>query len=289
MIDIKYNRTKSQLLATEGIVTLADSHYYPGIETLYLSVQQSYPVPITCFDVGLTDEQKIHADTHYPLLDIRPLPATPEIDRIKTVFEDAKPLAKVGKRVWPLWVCPFLIAASPYQRVFWLDGDLVVLRRLPELFAMLEDGPVFTLENNAPEHTPNQAALYELLPTGREADPAFDRTQPPVNGGVSGWDLVRDREVLQAYMAPILRACDDPAVRAAIAWHDQGALIWAVQRHALEHRVLHDTRWNLCVRHNRTVTGKRYAWGPTVLDELRTDEPNACLLHWNGRKVPWLA
>lgn len=274
---------------TEGIVTLADSHYYPGIETLYLSVQQSHPVPITCFDVGLTEAQKAHARAHYPLLDIRPLPATPEIERIKAVFEGAQPLAKAGKRVWPLWICPFLIAASPYRRVFWLDGDLVVLRRLPELFAMLDDGPVFTLENNAPEHTPNKAALYDVLPTGREADPAFDRTQPPVNGGVSGWDLVRDREVLQAYMTPILRACDDPATREAIAWHDQGALIWAVQRHALEHRVLRDTRWNLCVRHNPTVAAQHYAWGPAVLDALRADEPNACLLHWNGRKVPWLA
>ena len=272
---------------SEGIVTLADSHYYPGIETLYLSVQQSHPVPVTCFDAGLTEAQREHALEHYPLLNIQALPGAPELDIIKEAFEDSKPLGKIGKRVWPLWICPFLIRASPYQRTFWLDADLVVLRGLSELFSMLEGGPVFTLENNAPEYTPNKPELYELLPTGRESDPGFDRTRPLLNGGVSGWDMVRDREVLESYMRPILRACKVPAVRDAIAWHDQGALIWAVQHHALEHRVLRDTRWNLCVRHSPGVAGRQYAWGPAVLEELRRDETNACLLHWNGFNVPW--
>lgn len=38
----------------EGIVTLADDAYFPGLELLYASARESYPVPMVCFDVGIT-------------------------------------------------------------------------------------------------------------------------------------------------------------------------------------------------------------------------------------------
>lgn len=268
---------------TEGIVTLADSNYYPGLQTLYLSVQNTYPVPVTCFDAGLSEADKKHAAENYPHLTILPLPDNEDIRSVKTAFEHATPLNKPGKRVWPLWLCPFLIAASPYQRVFWLDSDLVVLRRLDELFAMLDDGPVFTLENHAPECTPNKAELYQLLPIDRQ----FNISEPAANGGVSGWDLVRDRHALDSYMYPIRVARNDLAVRNAISWHDQGALIWAIQNTGNEHRVLPEIGWNLCIRHSKAAT-KKYDWNAEVIAKLQEDEPNACILHWNGARVPWM-
>jgi hypothetical protein len=72
------------------------------------------------------------------------LPADPLIAELVEATRDAAPLAKPGKRIWPLWICPLLIRAAPLKDVFWLDCDAVVLRGLDELFAMLEDGPVFT-------------------------------------------------------------------------------------------------------------------------------------------------
>jgi hypothetical protein len=89
-------------------------------------------------------------------------------------------------------------------------------------------------------------------------------------------------------MQPIRVARTDLAVRDAISWHDQGALIWAIQNTANEHRMLQDIRWNLCVRHSPAVLRKSYVWGKSVIDELRADEPSANLLHWNGYPVPWL-
>jgi lipopolysaccharide biosynthesis glycosyltransferase len=267
----------------EGIITLSDKNYYPGLETLYTSIQKSYSIPVTCFDIGLTDEQKIHAMKNYPLLSIRSIPDTEDIRSVKEAFKHASPLKKPGKRVWPLWLCPFLISASPYQRVYWLDSDLVVLRRLDELFTMLEDGPVFTVENLAPECTANNPELYRLLPIDRQ----FNPTEPLVNGGVSGWDIERDQQILESYMYPIRIAREDQAVRNAISWHDQGALIWAIQRTGKEDRVLKDTRWNLCIRHSKAAT-KSYDWNPQVIEQLQIDETDACLLHWNGRKVPWM-
>lgn len=271
--------------APRGIVTLADSYFFPGLEMLYLSVQESLPMPVACFDIGLTDEQKNAAALKYPDLWILPLPETRDVTAIREAFDTPdqkiRP-ARPGKREWPLWLCPFLIAESPFTSVYWLDCDLVVLRNLEGLFGLLDDGPVFTPENLAPEATPNKPALYDLLPLERKFDPAV----PTINGGVSGWHLERDREALEAYMHPIRRACVDLAVRDAISWHDQGSLIWGIQKCGLEHRVVETWMWNLCVEHTR-ASGKSYPWGAGTLAILRDEVPEANLLHWNGRPFPW--
>ncbi len=269
-------------LAHAGIVTLADSHYFPGLETLYLSVQQSLDVPVACFDVGLTAEQRAMAARKYPRLSILPIPDTPDIAAVRAAFGEAAPLAKQGKRVWPLYICPFLIAASPFRRVFWVDCDILVLRDLATLFSFLDEGPVFTPENLAPDRSANTPELYALLPIERVFDPA----RPVVNAGVSGWDLERDRVALDAYMEPIRRACLDLRVRSAISWWDQGALLWAIQKTGLEGRVVASWKWNLCVKHTQ-ARGRTYEWDEGVVEILRREVPEASLLHWNGYAVPW--
>lgn len=273
----------------KGIVTLADAHYFPGLLLLYHSIQDVYPLPIVCFDLGLSAEQRQWAQKHLPDLSIRPIPNTAIIRAIQEKA-DHSPLQKTGKRQWPLWICPHLIAESPFQKVFWLDCDIAVLRHLRELFAALEDGPVFTPENNAPHKTPNASELYQLLPIERDFDPLL----PTLNGGVSGWDLKRDRGILEAYQYPINQGfLVDERIREAISWHDQGALIWAVQNAGMEDRVMSSTEWNLCVKHTGAFKKPYrftppYYWDRDVLEQLRQDAPEANLLHWNGTQAPWL-
>jgi hypothetical protein len=270
-----------QSSSSTGIVTLADSNYFPGLMLLHRSVRECWPVPITCFDIGLTDEQKEVAHSA-PGLDILPLPASGPVASVKFAFENATSLAKKNKRVWPLWICPLLIAVAPFRRVFWLDCDIAVLRNLDQLFAFLDDGPVFTSENNAPDATANKPELYELLPIERP----FDPLTPHVNGGVSGWDLVRDAAILQSYIYPVMRACEDPKICDAISWHDQGALIWAIQSTGMQDRVLPSTQWNLCIRHT-ALARHPLPWNEHFLERVRREVPDANLLHWNGAKVPW--
>jgi hypothetical protein len=266
-----------------GIVTVADSNYFPGLMLLHRSVQECWPVPIACFDIGLTEEQKRTAGG-VTGLDILTLPKTALLTDIKSVFGGAAPLAKKDKRVWPLWICPLLIAAAPFRRVFWMDCDIAVLRNLSRLFGFLREGPVFTPENNAPTATPNKPELYDLLPIALP----FDPLEPRVNAGVSGWDLTRDAAVLDAYIHAVTRACEDPRIRSAIAWHDQGALTWAIQRTGMQQRVLPSTSWNLCVRH--TALGAHpLSWDENFIDRAKREVPEANLLHWNGAKVPWVA
>lgn len=265
------------------IVTLCDSHYFPGLESLYYSIQASCPVPLLCFDVGLTDAQKDSIAHNYPDLRVLAVPDTEEVRQVITAFQEMEPVGKPGKRVWPLWLCPFLIAACPFRRVIWMDCDLVILRHLDRLFDLLEQGPVFTPENLAPERTPNKPALYDLLPIER----AFNPESPCINAGVSGWDTERDRPVLAAYRYPILRACHDLAVRDAIAWHDQGALIWAIQKTGMEPRVLDTLAFNMCVKHTGLLNTP-LSWRPDIAVELAERVPDACVVHWNGHRVPWI-
>ena len=250
---------------------------------LHRSVQESVACTIACYDVGLTSAQRAQLAERANLM-VLPLPKDPLIERIRLVMGAAAPLLKKNKRVWPLWICPLLIKHAPFRDVIWLDCDLVVLRDLGRLFAMIETGPLFTPENKAPHATPNRPELYKLLPIAR----AFDPLRPTINAGVSAWRRDRDASILEAYTLPVVRATEDPAVRDAISWHDQGALIWAIQACGLEHRVASTDEWNLCVD-NTPLVHEPVPWNDAFLDAARALVPTAKIVHWNGRSPPWLA
>lgn len=264
-----------------GVVTLCDAAYYPGLLALHASIHDLDPVPIVCYDIGLTPEQREDAGRRADL-HVLDLPPDPLIARLQRATADAAPLQKAVKRIWPLWICPVLIAAAPIGDVAWLDADLLVLRPIRELFALLEGGPVFTPENRAPHLSANAAELYDLLPVALP----FDRTGPAINGGVSVWRRGRDDDALAAYIHPVAAAADDARVRAAIAWHDQGALLWAIHALGLQSRVLADTRWNLCVD-NAGLTPEDLHWDDGLAARLRAALPDVGIVHWNGRQVPW--
>jgi hypothetical protein len=269
-------------MAERGVVTLCDSNYFPGLLQLHASIQTSHPCRVVCYDAGLSSAQRDVA-TRRPNLHVLDLPDDPLIAELISATRDYAPLPEPGKRIWPLWICPLLIRAAPLTDLFWLDCDLVVLRGLDELFRMLEDGPVFTPENKAPELTPNRSSLYRHLPIQRQFDPSV----PVVNGGVSGWRRGRDDAALDAYIRPVATAARDRAVRDAISWHDQGALIWAIQSLGLERRVLRTTMWNLCADHIQ-LSEKMLSWDDGLVQRLRAVLRGVKLLHWNGRAAPWL-
>ena len=249
---------------------------------LHRSVQESFPCPVACYDVGLTPDQKARA-SGLPNLEILALPADPLIPRIENVMSRVPPLAKANKRIWPLWICPLLIRHAPFRHVIWLDCDLVVLRGLSEIMERVERAPVFTPENKAPHLTPNCPELYELLPIRKK----FNLRYPTVNAGVSGWRKDRDIAALDAYLYPVERSLEDDRVRKAISWHDQGALIWAIQFCGLEHCVARTANWNLCVDHT-AIRDRPIAWDCDFLDRARTEVPEARVLHWNGCEPPWI-
>jgi hypothetical protein len=262
----------------EGIVTLADQDFFVGLVLLYYSVQRDYPTPIVCFDAGLTETQRAWARQHMPTCTICPIPDTEDVRKVREALSGT---SENETEEWLLWICPLLIATSPFRRTLWLDCDLVVLSGLGRLFERLDDGPVFTPENHAPELTSNAPELYAHL----KIEGLRDGEGPLVNGGVSGWDLVRDSELLSAYRHPVMTATHDAAVRESIRWHDQGALIWAIQSAHAEDRVVEGLEWNLCAKWTDSPT-QTYRADAALLDNLRNDYPSAHIVHWNGFSLP---
>ncbi len=276
------NRARSDTqISRSGVITLCDENYFPGLLMLHRSVQESGGYPIACYDIGLTDNQRAEAALRRNL-HILQLPDDPLIAAIQTELLNDEKVKKQGKRVWPLWICPLLIKHAPFEKVLWLDCDLVVLRDLDSLFEKLEKQPVFTPENFAPEATSNKPSLYDHLPISRQ----FNRNVPAINAGVSGWCKLRDRDLIEAYVHPVSSAVADPKVRALISWQDQGALIWAIQSKGMERYVETDNCWN----QSASLTSLKKAplkWDEKFLPALRNQHPDVKIMHWNGLPLPW--
>jgi hypothetical protein len=271
--------SRSPSAHSEGILTLADRHFYEGLVLLADSVRQCCNMPLICYDGGLTAMQRHAVSNRLSNVELRPIPRTPEIALVR----DA--LSRGGGRdrdEWLMWICPLLITTSPFRRTFWIDCDVVVLRDLSRLFRMLDTGPVFTPSDNKFGLTPNASCLYELLPLSETGGTSGE---PLINAGVIGFDLQRDSSVLRSYIYPVLRAARDDRIRGSISWHDQGALIWAVRNHGLQDRVV-DASWNTAVRslpfRQSDKVFSTYKWDSTLFSAIRNDFPNVRILHWNG-------
>jgi hypothetical protein len=269
-----------------GILTLADDNYFCGTRLLALSCQGQ--MPIVVYDLGLGEAARAWIADR-PGIEIRPIPDTALIRAIQAACGENR-MAKATKREWPLWICPSLIQDAPFERAFWIDSDIVVLRDLDALVASLAHGPVVVEENLAPEACDNPPLLHDLLPI---AFPLHGANRLRLNAGLSGWDLRRDAHLLEAYQFPIRQVFLRGALpRQAVRWHDQGALIWALQQAGYDDRLLRPRRFNLCVRHSALAAepvdpsaddATLEAW----IENARRRETEAALVHWNGHPVPW--
>jgi hypothetical protein len=269
-----------------GIVTLADDNYFCGTRLLALSIEGE--LPIVVYDLGLGEEACAWIEAHEGI-ERRSVPDTPLVRAIQERCGENR-MAKATKREWPLWICPTLIEAAPFARAFWIDSDIVVLRELAPMVESLAEGPFLVEENLAPHACDNPPQLYDLLPIGQSL---HEGNRLRLNAGLSGWDLCRDAHLLEAYQFPIRQVFLRGALpREAVRWHDQGALIWALQQAGYDDRLLRPRRFNLCVQHS-ALRGQRIAADAdddtlrAWIAEARELERDAATVHWNGHPVPW--
>jgi hypothetical protein len=269
-----------------GIVTLADDNYFCGTRLLTLSIEGQ--LPIVVYDLGLGEEACAWIEAHEGI-ERRSVPDTPLVRAIQERCGENR-MAKATKREWPLWICPTLIEAAPFARAFWIDSDIVVLRELASMVESLAEGPFLVEENLAPHACDNPPQLYDLLPIGQSL---HEGNRLRLNAGLSGWDLCRDAHLLEAYQFPIRQVFLRGALpREAVRWHDQGALIWALQQAGYDDRLLRPRRFNLCVQHS-ALRGQRIAADAdddtlrAWIAEARELERDAATVHWNGHPVPW--
>lgn len=257
----------------EGVISLADSNYFPGFVLLYESIQLSYPVPVTCYDGGLTDEQKQWADENLLNCTISPLPDTEEI---RTVRARLVGIVDNDNGESLLWICPFLIASSPYQRVLWLDADLIVVKDIAKLFEFIDQGPVFIQENKDASFIVNKPELYEEIQLG-EGD---DQEQLIINSGVSGWDRVRDAHLIDNYMASVIEVCRSEKILKSVNLYDRSFLNSAVKKCALQNGVLQDVDG---YQHDKQDTQEKvFKLEENLNNQLIKYFPDTKIVHWKG-------
>ncbi len=124
-----------RLLPSEGVVTRAGAGEFHQLALLCRSVQDAYPIPVVCFDAGLTGEQRDWLRDNLAACTVTPLPAGAQ-DALAVGLLTAATRAS-------------LLRESPFQRAVWLDPHLVVLRGLGELFAKLDHAPVYSVVGGA--------------------------------------------------------------------------------------------------------------------------------------------
>jgi hypothetical protein len=272
-----------------GIITLADDNYFCGTRLLTLSCAGR--LPIIVYDLGLSEGARAWIDAQEGV-SLRPIPDTPLIRAIRA-SPSSRSRPNAMREEWPLWICPSLIQDAPWQRVFWIDSDIVLLRDLEEMLSRLDNAPFIAEETLAPDATDNPEELYTWLPLGGPRD---RRNRLRLNAGLSGWDRDRDAHLLDAYQFPIrLIFLAGVLPRDTLRWWDQGSLIWALQQAGYDDTLLQDRRWNLTVGHT-ALGGLRVAADAddqTLLawiETIRQLEPEAAVVHWNGyNPVPWSA
>jgi hypothetical protein len=241
-----------------GVITAAGEDYFVGFRLLAASLGGR--APLTLFDAGLNARQRRFAAGRATVL---PLP--------ELLFpRDADSAA------WATWNKPLYFLHSPYRRTLWIDADCLVTGDLNPLFDLVERaGPLTVSHASYAAYPGNREGLYAREPC---------RRFPPhanVNAGVVG--LGPDdasRQLLDAWAYLVRKAGRDPGLRGDVAWFDEGALHWALQKLEMPGAWQDRRSWN-CAHH---LPGT--ASSGEFFRRLRP-HPGDVVVHVGGRPKYW--
>ena len=75
----------------------------------------------------------------------------------------------------------------------------------------------------------------------------------------------------------------NPEKQALSAWADQGMLLWAAHKTQATSAIQQDLSWNFPSLRNARLIARAVRNGRSILDEIRSDHPNAKIVHWLGK------
>ena len=180
-------------------------------------------------------------------------------------------------RYWQAWAKPWVIAESPFLYTLWLDNDTIVDSDLTPLFEAIAQAPLLIDDgHSSPDGQFNEPGLYDRMPTGQ--------TSRALNNGVMGLRMDRDGPLLRTWLDVTALAAADPTLRALIRWYDQGALIWAVSRLAIDVKRMRP--WNRRRGAWAGGTYRNYTSPCELLDALPPRGENV-VYHYAGKPKPY--
>ncbi|MGB7327552.1 MAG: hypothetical protein WBD31_21930 [Rubripirellula sp.] len=249
-----------------GVVTATDANLFRDLRFMVESIRKFGSTPICVYDLGMRHDQ-LNWCLRQPNLICRPVPPMPT------------PLADyVGKHRWQAWLKPTYIDDGPLDQILWIDADCVVLSPLDEAFDLIDQGPLLMPEV-AVGCGANHTDLYRKhLPI----DDVDRRCNAEMNNGVIGFDVRRDRELLDAWIHAFQWAVENPESRHLMRWYDQGALLWAVLHTENETRLQSCHKWNWPACAGAPLLEISANESCSLIDAIARVHPEASIVHYFG-------
>jgi hypothetical protein len=255
------------------IITAADSNIFTGLQLLLISITLSHEADVIVYDLGLTEEQ---------------------IDWVKStgasivcVNHDELIIPDTAS-CWQTWNKPIYIQNTNKRYVFWIDADACVLRNLRPAFEIIkEKGLLLVADNVAKVYTKdpmdcivNLRSLYEKLPT-----PSHIIKNHP-NAGIIGVDRNSEiaKSLLTTWLFCIEQASLNERIKISCKWHDQGALLWALEKLCLAELIIEDPYWNDGQSWN-SFGRKFISRISDLLEHIQVI--NSGIIHFAGMYKPW--
>lgn len=238
---------------SEGVITSADTKIFLGLQMLIMSIRGR--IPLVVFDLGLTEAERAWCRSKG--VDVR------SIENHLDVGGD-----------WRYYIKPFAIRLSPFKRTLWTDADTIFVGDPDPLFRRMAEKPFAVEHWDAPGYHPNDEEAYAMYPVFR-----FPLS---VNNGVLGFDLVRDKMLLDEFANAVDAVCSDDKLRGHVQWWDEGCYHLAVQKCDMPDVVVKHKGWNRLIHWTlvKDVTTFVKAF-PLQLPE------GEVIWHFSGKNKPW--
>lgn len=254
------------------IVTACDDGMYRGLQLLLTSLYYSHAADVLVWDIGLKPEQ---------------------VEWVKLMGFEVKQfdlnelIVPRDTHAWQTWNKPLYIQGASRDKVLWIDADAFVLRSLRPAFDVINersllvvaDRFVFVTTSNPIKCIKNHEQLYKYMPTSSRIKLGHP------NCGVIGVDKSSQKgQDIMAAWTHCVEHSRMKHIRKTIAWYDQGAFQWALEKTNNIDLIENDLYWNDCVNWNRY--GERFCNNMTELFQI-VPSLSSGIIHFAGDKKPW--
>jgi predicted O-methyltransferase YrrM len=266
---IRSNRKPSK----RGVLTSASSPYWLTLR-LQLQACGEAGVDMAVADQGLLPWQVDWLVDHGAT--VLMMPGSTELQHEQANFDLA-------------WDKPAICRTSPFEETIWIDADAIPLRHLDLMFDYLQDGAWISLENYVSELHARQLYL-RLLHAIFGHIPAFYSQASRINSGVFGFR--QGDQWIKDWGTWCDIILSNPTLKQVCDLHDQHALVAVLcDPQIVDRPKIQDDRSLNCPANGLAIKEssrrKQYPWNAdNCLELLRTDHPQASVVHWLGRPKP---
>ena len=245
--------------STAGVLTAASPEQWPHLLMLLESLRESNPaLPVHVGAYRLSEEHR----SELAKMGVG-------VTRFKDLGVPSDIMGDVPPPDLWMWVKPWTIQSSPFERTVWIDADAVVLRQFDDLLTAADASLVLTPDEHA-----------TIRPQG---------DGPKVNIGVMAWDMRREAPLMAAWIEQTIHRIRHSDWRKELLHYEQYTLREALLKTAHPYRIVEG--WNeppnglidrdIRSRHRYPCKG----W----LGGIKEDHPRAGIVHYpNGPKLPAL-